>query len=53
MEIGSPMAAMYFLGQPDHNASHPYVCTICMVILRSIYSHVLGTDCIRRQSRRL
>ncbi|KAJ7662402.1 hypothetical protein B0H17DRAFT_953088, partial [Mycena rosella] len=30
MEIGSPMAAMYLLGQPDHYASHPYVCTLCV-----------------------
>ncbi|KAJ7715111.1 hypothetical protein B0H16DRAFT_1256649, partial [Mycena metata] len=25
MEIGSPMAAMYMLGNPDHYASHTYV----------------------------
>ncbi|KAJ6529765.1 hypothetical protein B0H19DRAFT_968058 [Mycena capillaripes] len=25
MEIGSPMASMYLLGNPDHYASHNYV----------------------------
>ncbi|KAJ7939545.1 hypothetical protein B0H13DRAFT_1548649, partial [Mycena leptocephala] len=25
MEIGSPMASMYLLGNPDHHASHNYV----------------------------
>ncbi|KAJ7914545.1 hypothetical protein B0H13DRAFT_1611386 [Mycena leptocephala] len=25
MEIGSPMAAMYILGNPDHYCSHAYV----------------------------
>ncbi|KAJ7807890.1 hypothetical protein B0H13DRAFT_1479835, partial [Mycena leptocephala] len=25
MEIGSPMASMYLLGNPDHYASHKYV----------------------------
>ncbi|KAJ6552754.1 hypothetical protein B0H19DRAFT_915430, partial [Mycena capillaripes] len=25
MEIGSPMASMYLLGNPDHYASHTYV----------------------------
>lgn len=26
MEIGSPMASMYLLGNPDHYTSHKYVC---------------------------
>ncbi|KAJ7932926.1 hypothetical protein B0H13DRAFT_1469671, partial [Mycena leptocephala] len=45
MEIGSPMASMYLLGNPDHYASHSFVTFFWRSYVQFVRSHwVSKTD---------